>query len=134
MGFLNSLFSTNKKSKSLGIGAFSTIEEAQRYYSPLVREELYKELFYTIRVRCKNCLQKGTFRLWRGTEAEGGECPFCDISGDVGLTVLGKAKEIISYTPIINEEAEQAILDRVEELVKAGMSEGIINKPGSLFT
>lgn len=134
MNSLLNLLKPQKKRESLKLNTFSSVEDAKIYYTEKVRDQLYEEIFFTVRAKCNNCKRKGTFRLFKGTVVNGGECPVCGVEKENGLVLLGLATKRIIYTPQINEEADKLIEEKVNELVEVGLSEGIITRPGDLFS
>lgn len=133
MGTIVDFFISPKKDKTPKLGQFSSVLEAKEYYTEQVTAALYENIFFSIRVRCKNCKKRGTFRLFKGTVAEGAECPICGVEGDLGLAVLGVGTKNIVYTPAVNEEVDKIIEDQVKELIESGLSEGLIVRAGDLF-
>ena len=123
---------TLQAQKELAVKIFESRQEASDIISTELRKTYYKAMFFTIKIRCSNCRIEGSVRLMRGTVADEGECPRCEIEG---LQVLGVGSEIeseILNNPMLDEASEESIAEQVHNAVEHAWSIGRI-KRGSIF-
>ena len=122
-----------KEQEKLANKVFDTREEASEAISDQLRKAYYKELFFTIRVRCPNCLIQGIVRLSKGTVADEAECPRFEVEG---LQVLGIGSDIetdILNNPRLDDESENLISGQVQDAVEHAWSIGRIKRQGGIF-
>ena len=119
-----------EKEDPLTAKVFSSRQEASDIYSVELRKIFYKELFYTIGIRCPNCRVEGIVRLERGTQADGAECPRCEVSGLDVIGVGSDRSEDILHSPSFDEETETAISEQVQNAVEHAWSVGRIKRGG----
>ena len=118
--------------KALAEKIFDSRQEAAENLATELRKAYYKEIFYTIKIRCPNCRMEGTVRLVRGIVADEAECPRCEVDG---LIVIGVGSEIesdIINNPRLDEDSEASISEQVHNAVEHAWSIGRI-KRGSIF-
>ena len=123
---------TLQAQKELAVKIFESRQEASDIISAELRKTFYKAMFFTIRIRCSNCRIEGTVRLMRGTVADQGECPRCEIEG---LEVVGVGSEIeseIMNSPMLDDASEDSIAEQVQNAVEHAWSIGRIRR-GSIF-
>jgi len=119
-----------EKEDPLTVKQFSSRQEASDVYNVELRKIFYKELFYTISIRCPNCRLEGIVRLERGTAADGAECPRCEVQG-LGVTGVGSDRsEDILHSPSFDDETESAISEQVQNAVEHAWSVGRIKRGG----
>jgi len=109
---------------------FSSRQEASEVYREELTKIFYKELFYTITIRCPNCRVEGVVRLERGTPADGAECPRCEVQGLDVLGVGSDRAEDILHTPSFDEETETTISEQVQNAIEHAWSVGRIKRGG----
>ena len=109
---------------------FTLRQEASEVYNVELRKIFYKELFYTISIRCPNCRVEGIVRLERGTAADGAECPRCEVQGLDVLGVGSDRSDDILHSPSFDEETESAISEQVQNAVEHAWSVGRIKRGG----
>ena len=119
-----------EKEDPLTAKVFSSRQEASDIYSVELRKIFYKELFYTIGIRCPNCRVEGIVRLERGTQADGAECPRCEVSALDVIGVGSDRSEDILHSPSFDEETETAISEQVQNAVEHAWSVGRIKRGG----
>ena len=109
---------------------FNTRQEAADAYKVELRKIFYRELFYTIMIRCPNCRIEGVVRLERGSAADGAECPRCEVPGLLVIGVGDDTTEAVLYTPRLDEDTENTITEQVQNAVEHAWSIGRIKRGG----
>jgi len=118
--------------KVLAEKIFSSRQEAADDLATELRKAYYKEIFFTIMVRCPNCRIEGTVRLVRGTVADESECPRCEVEGLIVVGVGSEVESDIINNPRLDEDSETSISEQVHNAVEHAWSIGRI-KRGSIF-
>ena len=111
---------------------FNSREEASKAYSEAIKLIYFSEYYFTIKVRCPNCLIEGTIRLEKGKVADDAECPRCEVEGIQVLGLGSDADSDIINSPLLSDELEDRIKVQVHDATEAAWSLGRITR-GTIF-
>ncbi len=121
-----------KVQKVLEVDEFNSREEASKAYSEVIKLVYFGEYYFTIKVRCPNCLIEGTVRLEKGIVADNAQCPRCEVDGLEVLGLGSDADEDIINSPILSDELEERIKVQVHDATETAWSLGRITR-GTIF-
>ena len=121
-----------KVKKVLEEQEFTSREEASKAYSEAIKLIYFGEYYFTIKVRCPNCLVEGTVRLEKGVIADNAQCPRCEVDGLEVLGLGSTSDTDIINSPLLSEELEDTIKEKVHDATEAAWSLGRISR-GTIF-